>query len=69
MFFIRNLTLQGLQLRFVTLVSAEQQVVSGIMYYLNLKAECGGETHEYEARVWVQPWRDFKSLEEFTLKQ
>ena len=64
-----NLTIQGLQLKFVTLVSAEQQVVSGILYYLNLEAMSGGETHEYEAQVWVQPWRDFKSLEEFTMKQ
>ncbi|MCO5568648.1 hypothetical protein L7F22_022347 [Adiantum nelumboides] len=56
---------QGLQLQFVRLVSAEQQVVSGLMYYLVVEASSKGKSNYYEANILVQAWRNFKSLESF----
>ncbi|KAH7445676.1 hypothetical protein KP509_01G020000 [Ceratopteris richardii] len=59
-------SIEGKNLRFVRLVSAEQQVVSGIMYYLVIEAETAqGDVRSYEAKVWVKLWEDFQSLEEF----
>ena len=46
-------------------MSANHHVVSGLMYHLKLKASSGGQTNLYEAKVWVKPWLNFKSLEEF----
>ncbi|KAI5062047.1 hypothetical protein GOP47_0022586 [Adiantum capillus-veneris] len=56
---------QGFQLQFVRLVSAEQQVVSGLMYYLVIEASSKGKSNYYEAKVLVQAWRNIKSLESF----
>ncbi|KAI5080819.1 hypothetical protein GOP47_0004002 [Adiantum capillus-veneris] len=56
---------QGADLQFVRLVSSEQQVVAGIMYYLVLEATSKGNNGLYEAKVWVKVWENFKSLEEF----
>ena len=47
------------------IVSANHHVVSGLMYHLKLKASSGGQINLYEAKVWVKPWLNFKSLEEF----
>lgn len=46
-------------------VSANHHVVSGLMYHLKVKASSGGQTNLYEAKIWVKPWLNFKSLEEF----
>ncbi|KAI5071480.1 hypothetical protein GOP47_0013731 [Adiantum capillus-veneris] len=62
---------QNSSLEYVRLVSAEQQVVSGTMYYLDLEAtnhSSRGTANLYEAKVWVKPWQHFKSLEEFKEK-
>lgn len=56
---------QNSDLQFVRLVSAQQQVVAGVMYYLVLEAVSGGETKSYEAKVWVKPWEHFQSLQDF----
>eukprot|EP00250_Pteridium_aquilinum_P013607 c21450_g1_i2 orf=178-531(+) len=56
---------QGLHLQYVRLVSAEQQVVSGMMYYLVIETASEGKSKYYEAKVWVQAWKNFKSLESF----
>lgn len=57
---------QNSDIKYVSLVSAQQQVVAGIMYYLDLNARSGGHTKLFEAKVWVKPWEHFKSLEGFT---
>eukprot|EP00250_Pteridium_aquilinum_P002818 c13044_g1_i1 orf=64-792(+) len=60
---------QNSSLVYVSLVSAEQQVVSGTMYYLELEATPPGEaTKLFEAKVWVKPWENFQSLVEFKEK-
>eukprot|EP00250_Pteridium_aquilinum_P013606 c21450_g1_i1 orf=85-474(+) len=56
---------QGLHLQYVRLVSAEQQVVSGMMYYLVIETASEGKSKYYEAQVWVQAWKKFKSLQSF----
>ncbi|KAK7316727.1 hypothetical protein RJT34_00399 [Clitoria ternatea] len=52
-------------LEFVKVVSAKEQVVSGMLYYINLEAKDGENIKVYEAKVWVKPWLDFKQLQEF----
>ncbi|KAH7427395.1 hypothetical protein KP509_10G042300 [Ceratopteris richardii] len=56
---------KGLQLQLLQVVSGEKQVVSGIMYYLVIKATSYGHSDYYQAKIWVQAWRNFKSLESF----
>ncbi|MCO5568197.1 hypothetical protein L7F22_021893 [Adiantum nelumboides] len=56
---------EGADLEFVRLVSSEQQVVAGMMYYLVLEATSQGNDGLYEAKVWVKMWENLKSLEEF----
>ncbi|ESQ29390.1 hypothetical protein EUTSA_v10023901mg [Eutrema salsugineum] len=43
-----------------------EQVVAGTMYHLTLEANEGGQTKNFEAKVWVKPWMNFKQLQEFT---
>ncbi|KAJ4904010.1 Cysteine proteinase inhibitor 3 [Raphanus sativus] len=52
-------------LEFKKIVKAREQVVSGIMYYLTLEGNEGGQAKNFEAKVWVKPWKNFKKLEEF----
>lgn len=52
-------------LEFVKLVSVHQQVVAGLMYFLTIEANSGGETGHYEAKVWSKPWANHKSVEDF----
>ncbi|KAF3559303.1 hypothetical protein F2Q69_00017793 [Brassica cretica] len=47
------------------IVKARQQVVAGMMYYLTLEANEGGQAKNFEAKVWVKPWMNFKQLREF----
>lgn len=49
----------------VRLISAQKQVVSGVMYYLTVEVETGGLKKLYEAKVWEKAWQNFKSLESF----
>ncbi|KAH7427590.1 hypothetical protein KP509_10G050700 [Ceratopteris richardii] len=57
---------KGLKLKLAEVVSGEQQVVAGMMYYLVIKVSSKGHiTEYYEAQIWVQAWRDFESLESF----
>ncbi|KAL3752217.1 hypothetical protein ACJRO7_012949 [Eucalyptus globulus] len=48
-------------------VNVKQQVVSGMMYYVTLEAADGGVKKVYDAKIWVKPWMNFKSLQEFKL--
>ncbi|KAL0740073.1 hypothetical protein Bca4012_081586 [Brassica carinata] len=52
-------------LEFKKIVKAREQVVAGIMYYLTLEANEGGQMKNFEAKVWVKPWMNFKQLQEF----
>jgi len=48
---------EPVQLKLLKLISAQQQVVSGINYKLNLYVSLDGEDKEAEAVVWWQAWR------------
>ncbi|CAH8371548.1 unnamed protein product [Eruca vesicaria subsp. sativa] len=52
-------------LEFNKIVRAREQVVAGTMYYLTLEANEDGQMKNFEAKIWVQPWMNFKQLEEF----
>ncbi|CAF1870384.1 unnamed protein product [Brassica oleracea var. botrytis] len=52
-------------LEFKKIVKAREQVVAGTMYYLTLEANEGGQAKNFEAKVWVKPWMNFKQLQEF----
>ncbi|KAH7427591.1 hypothetical protein KP509_10G050800 [Ceratopteris richardii] len=57
---------KGLRLRLLEVVSAEQQVVAGTMYYLVIKVSPKRHHSEYyKAKILVQEWKNFKSLESF----
>ncbi|KFK36955.1 hypothetical protein AALP_AA4G194100 [Arabis alpina] len=52
-------------LEFKKIVKAREQVVAGTMYHLTLEAKEGDKTKNFEAKVWVKPWMNFKQLQEF----
>ncbi|CAF2123586.1 unnamed protein product, partial [Brassica napus] len=52
-------------LAFKKIVKAREQVVAGTMYHLTLEASEGGKSKNFEAKVWVKPWMNFKQLQEF----
>ncbi|XP_078182692.1 cysteine proteinase inhibitor A-like [Carex rostrata] len=54
-------------LGFVRVVKVAQQIVSGIMYYLTIEAKNGTAVNLYEAKIWVQPWSNFRKLQDFKL--
>ncbi|KAL9272179.1 Cysteine proteinase inhibitor-like protein [Drosera capensis] len=58
-------TKQNALLEFKRVVNAKEQVVAGSMYYITLEATDGGKTKIYEAKIWEQPWIDFKEVMEF----
>jgi cystatin-C len=43
----------------------KRQIVSGIVYYIKIKASEAGAKKLYEAKVWEKPWENFKQLVEF----
>ncbi|KNA05911.1 hypothetical protein SOVF_186010 [Spinacia oleracea] len=61
----------GIPLEFIRVIKAEQQVVSGMMYYIVLEATNGllihgaPITNEYFAKVYDQPWTHTRKLEVF----
>jgi len=44
------------KLSLVSIVSAEEQVVSGMNYHLTLKVKLNGKVKKAEATVWWQAW-------------
>ncbi|KAI3861780.1 hypothetical protein MKW92_026789 [Papaver armeniacum] len=52
-------------LEFVRVVKAKEQVVAGAVHHLTLEVIEAGKKIFYEAKVWVNPWMDFKELQEF----
>ncbi|KAB1213492.1 Cysteine proteinase inhibitor 10 [Morella rubra] len=53
------------QLRFVEVVEAQRQVVSGIKYYLKVSATQNGITRVFESVVVVKPWAHSKEVVTF----
>lgn len=45
------------KLELVTILGAEEQVVAGMNYQLQLKVKLNGEEKRAEAIVWWQAWR------------
>ncbi|XP_010505846.1 PREDICTED: cysteine proteinase inhibitor 3-like [Camelina sativa] len=56
---------QNMVLEFTKIVRAREQVVAGTMYHLTLEAKEGDQMKNFEAKVWVKPWMNFKQLQEF----
>jgi len=54
-------------LEFVENLNVKEQLVSGMMYYITLVATDAGNKKEYEAKIWVKEWEDFKKVIEFKL--
>ncbi|XP_024397512.1 cysteine proteinase inhibitor 6 [Physcomitrium patens] len=54
---------------FSKVVSCRKQVVQGTMYHLVIEVEESGKLSQYEAKVWVKPWENFKKLEDFKPKE
>ena len=54
-------------LEFVRVISAKQQVVSGILYYITLEAKDGETKKVYKTKVWVREWLNPKEVQEFNL--
>jgi len=50
---------------FVKVVSAKQQLVAGMLYYITLEAKIGEKVNIYEAQIWDRPWLDLKELTKF----
>jgi len=44
------------KLSLVSIISAEEQVVSGMNYHLALKVKLNGKLKKAEATVWWQAW-------------
>lgn len=57
--------MQNSVLEFVRVISAKQQVVAGVNYYITLEAKDGVIKKEYEAKIWVRGWLNSKELLEF----
>ncbi|KAF8026398.1 hypothetical protein BT93_F3014 [Corymbia citriodora subsp. variegata] len=56
---------ENAMLKYDKVVKAKQQVVAGTVYYITIEATDGGVKKEYEAKVWVKPWMNFKEVQEF----
>lgn len=47
---------KAIKLSLITIMSAEEQVVSGMNYHLTLKVKLNGKRKKAEATVWWQAW-------------
>ncbi|XP_014505410.1 cysteine proteinase inhibitor-like [Vigna radiata var. radiata] len=56
---------QNAVLEFVRVISAKQQVVAGILYYITLEANDGETKKVYETKVLEKAWLNLKEVEEF----
>jgi hypothetical protein len=52
-------------LKFMSVVKGETQVVAGTNYRLVLEAKDGAATKHYEAVVWEKPWQNLRNLTSF----
>ncbi|XP_047158259.1 cysteine proteinase inhibitor A-like [Vigna umbellata] len=58
---------QNALLELVTVISAKQQIVSGVLYYITLEVKDGESKNVYETKVWVREWLNSKEVLEFNL--
>ncbi|KAL3366977.1 hypothetical protein AABB24_011613 [Solanum stoloniferum] len=58
---------QNAHLEFVENLNVKEQLVAGMMYYITLAATDAGNKKEYEAKIWVKEWEDFKKVIDFKL--
>ncbi|KAL5764450.1 hypothetical protein ACOSQ2_017044 [Xanthoceras sorbifolium] len=56
---------QNSMVQFGRVINTKEQTVAGTIYYITLEAKDGDEKKNYEAKVWVKPWLNFKELQEF----
>ncbi|GJN14387.1 hypothetical protein PR202_gb01210 [Eleusine coracana subsp. coracana] len=56
---------QGTALEFKRVLKSKRQVVTGTLHDMILEAVDAGKKNLYNAKVWVKPWEDFKSVVEF----
>ncbi len=56
---------QNVGISFSKVVKAQEQLVSGLIYYLTIETNDGVNTRLYAAKIWVKPWQKFKQLQEF----
>jgi len=56
---------QNAGILFSRVLKAQEQVVSGLLYYLRVETMDGGKTKLYAAKIWVKPWEKFRQLQEF----
>ena len=54
------------QLKFLSVVKGETQVVAGTNYRLIVATKDGGLTKNYQAVVWEKTWEHFRNLTSFT---
>ncbi|KAM4111860.1 hypothetical protein ACJW30_05G097300 [Castanea mollissima] len=54
------------QLKFLSVVKGETQVVAGTNYRLIVATKVGGLTKNYQAVVWEKTWEHFRNLTSFT---
>ena len=52
--------MQNVGISFSKALKAQEQVVSGLLYYLTIETKVGGKTKLYAAKLWVKPWDKFK---------
>ncbi|XP_057533335.1 cysteine proteinase inhibitor A-like [Amaranthus tricolor] len=55
-------------LKFENALKAEQEMVAGMLYYIDVEASDGGPipfVGKYEAKVFVEEWNNIMKLEEF----
>ncbi|KAL2495549.1 Cysteine proteinase inhibitor 1 [Forsythia ovata] len=52
-------------LRFLSVVSGETQVVAGTNYRLVISAKDEAAVHKYQTVVWEKPWENFRKLTSF----
>ena len=57
--------MQNVAISFSKALKSQEQVVSGLLYYLTIETKVGGKTKLYVAKLWVKPWEKFKQLQEF----
>ncbi|BAT80898.1 hypothetical protein VIGAN_03052200, partial [Vigna angularis var. angularis] len=56
---------QNAVVEFVRVISAKQQVVAGILYYITLEANDGETKKVYETKVLERAWLNLKEVKEF----
>ena len=54
------------QLKFVSVVNGEAQVVAGVNYRLIVATKDGALSKNYQAVVWEKVWEHFRNLNSFT---